>query len=93
MSGNAKSTKSSWVDPDEAAEWSDDAFTRAEVRDGEKLVRPAGGTLTKRGRPRLDQPKQQITLRLDKSVIDRFRESGPGWQGRINEALKKAVAS
>jgi uncharacterized protein (DUF4415 family) len=33
--------------------------------------------------------KQQITLRLDRDVIERFRATGPGWQARINEALKR----
>jgi uncharacterized protein (DUF4415 family) len=35
--------------------------------------------------------KRQVTLRLDPDVIERFREGGPGWQGRINEALRKAM--
>ena len=35
-----------------------------------------------RGRPPLrDRAKQQVTLRLDPDVIDKFREGGPGWQG------------
>lgn len=92
MAGNEKPTKTPWVDPDDAPEWTADVFERAEVRDGERLVRPATGTLTKRGRPKLEQPKKQITLRLDQDVIDRLRAGGPGWQGRINEILKKAVA-
>ncbi|WP_425230692.1 BrnA antitoxin family protein [Sphingomonas sp.] len=32
-----------------------------------------------------------MTLRLDQDVVEPFREDGPGWQGRINEALRKAV--
>ncbi|MGX5719432.1 BrnA antitoxin family protein [Shinella zoogloeoides] len=44
-----------------------------------------------RGRPSLAHPKKQITLRLDEDVIARFRESGKGWQGRMNEALRKAA--
>jgi uncharacterized protein (DUF4415 family) len=32
-----------------------------------------------------------MTLRLDPDVLDRFRVDGPGWQGRINAALRKAV--
>jgi len=32
-----------------------------------------------------------VTLRLDPDVLDRFRADGPGWQGRINAALRKAV--
>lgn len=44
-----------------------------------------------RGRPRVDNPKKQVTLRIDADVLDRLRQSGPGWQSRANEALKKAV--
>ena len=44
-----------------------------------------------RGRPPLDSPKKQVTLRLDADVLDRLRQSGPGWQSRINEVLKKVV--
>jgi uncharacterized protein (DUF4415 family) len=35
--------------------------------------------------------KRWVTLPLDPDIIERFREGGPGWQGRINEALRKAV--
>jgi uncharacterized protein (DUF4415 family) len=44
-----------------------------------------------RGRPAVAHPKKQITLRLDEDVIAKFRETGKGWQGRLNEALRKAV--
>ena len=37
--------------------------------------------------------KQQVTLRLDRDVLERFRSTGSGWQGRINEALRKARVS
>ena len=36
-------------------------------------------------------PKRQVTLRLDQEVLDGFRETGPGWQGRINETLRKSL--
>jgi len=84
-------TGPNWVDPDDAPEWSDEVFERAEIRHGDEVVRPAAGTLTRRGRPKLEKPKRQVTLRLDSDVIDRFRETGPGWQSRINEILRKAV--
>ncbi|MFO1071113.1 MAG: BrnA antitoxin family protein [Geminicoccaceae bacterium] len=45
----------------------------------------------RRGRPRLDAPKVSVTLRLDADVLERFRATGPGWQTRINEALRKAA--
>ncbi|CAH0262322.1 hypothetical protein AGRO_0083 [Agrobacterium sp. ATCC 31749] len=44
-----------------------------------------------RGRPTLDKPKKQVTLRLDEDVLERFREGGKGWQSRINNALRKAA--
>ncbi len=91
MAENANVTDTTWTDPDDAPEWSEAVFERAEIRIGDDVVRPAQGTLTKRGRPRLEEPKKQVTLRLDQVVIDRFRQSGPGWQGRINEVLRKAV--
>ena len=91
MQKNEDATKRSWVDPDDAPEWSDDVFERAELRKGNEVLRPATGTLTRRGRPRLDNPKRQVTLRLDSEVIDGLRATGPGWQGRANEILRKAV--
>jgi len=44
-----------------------------------------------RGRPPVDNPKKQVTLRLDADVVDRFRASGRGWQSRMNLALRKAA--
>ncbi len=35
--------------------------------------------------------KEQVTLRLDRDVLDHFQEDGPGWQERINAALRKAA--
>ena len=44
-----------------------------------------------RGRPLSKNPKVSTTLRLDPDVLERFKADGPGWQGRINAALRKAV--
>jgi uncharacterized protein (DUF4415 family) len=53
-----------------------------------KLVRGRG----QRG-PQKEPTKQQVTLRLDRDVIERFRATGPGWQRRVNETLRKAKVS
>ncbi len=50
-----------------------------------------GGKPVKRGRPRLDEPKKVVNLRLSKKVIDTFRAGGPGWQTRINAALESWI--
>lgn len=44
-----------------------------------------------RGRPRLERPKEQVTMRLDADVLNALRASGPGWQSRVNEILRVAV--
>jgi uncharacterized protein (DUF4415 family) len=91
MLRKGRGINSKWVDPDDAPEWTEDQFERAEIRHGDTVIRPADGTLTKRGRPKAENPKRQVTLRLDSEVIDHFRASGPGWQTKINDVLKKAV--
>jgi len=35
--------------------------------------------------------KQLVSLRIDQDVLEYFQEGGPGWQDRINEALRKAA--
>ncbi|MBF0167918.1 MAG: BrnA antitoxin family protein [Alphaproteobacteria bacterium] len=43
------------------------------------------------GRPRLQNPKLAIKLRLSPDVVAYFRATGKGWQTRIDETLRKAV--
>jgi uncharacterized protein (DUF4415 family) len=50
-----------------------------------------GGKPLKRGRPKSTSAKQQVTLRLDQDVLERFRAGGAGWQSRINAALRQAA--
>lgn len=35
--------------------------------------------------------KEQITLRIDREVLDHFQKDGPGWQERIVDALRQAA--
>jgi uncharacterized protein (DUF4415 family) len=35
--------------------------------------------------------RELVSLRIDQDVLEHFREGGPGWQDRINEALRKAA--
>jgi uncharacterized protein (DUF4415 family) len=44
-----------------------------------------------RGRPKSAVTKQQVTLRIDRDVLDKFRSTGDGWQRRINDVLRKAA--
>ncbi len=38
-----------------------------------------------------DEEKERITIRLDKDILDFFREKGKGYQSRINNALRAFV--
>jgi uncharacterized protein (DUF4415 family) len=44
-----------------------------------------------RGRPAVENPKKQVTLRLDADVVARYKSTGRGWQSRLNDDLRKAV--
>jgi uncharacterized protein (DUF4415 family) len=35
--------------------------------------------------------KQLVSLRIDEDVLEHFQQGGPGWQDRINDALRKAA--
>lgn len=41
--------------------------------------------------PQKAPTKQLVSLRIDPDVLEHFRGTGPGWQGRINAALRKAA--
>ena len=41
--------------------------------------------------PSIANAKELVSLRIDRDVLEYFQESGPGWQDRINEALKRVA--
>lgn len=42
-------------------------------------------------KPALPGVKETVSLRIDRDVLDHFQADGPGWQDRINAALRKAA--
>jgi uncharacterized protein (DUF4415 family) len=93
MNANEDDMTRSWTDPDDAPEWPDEPWSRAQIAVGGEVVREASGTLTRRGRPPVgDAPKQQVTLRLPRQVIDHFKAGGAGWQTRIGEVLQRHIS-
>ena len=79
---------------DENPEWTEEDFARA---------RPAGEVhspeivellVRKRGRPagsKNARQKEQIALRVDADVLAAYKAGGPGWQTRMNDALREAL--
>lgn len=41
--------------------------------------------------PSVPGAKEMVSLRIDRDVLDFFQDEGPGWQERINAALRKAA--
>ncbi|KFL27699.1 MAG: BrnA antitoxin family protein [Devosia nanyangense] len=35
--------------------------------------------------------KETVSLRLDRDVLEHFQDDGPGWQDRINAALRTFI--
>jgi uncharacterized protein (DUF4415 family) len=70
-------------------EWTEADFARARpISDFPELA--AAFPKSKGGRPR-GSDKQQVSLRLDKDIVAGFKAGGPGWQSRMNEALRDAL--
>jgi uncharacterized protein (DUF4415 family) len=63
----------------------DDAPDLSENPWAEKL----SATPVMRGRPKSERTKISTTIRLDADVVERFKAEGPGWQSRINDALRE----
>jgi uncharacterized protein (DUF4415 family) len=70
-------------DYEEIPELTEEWFKRATLH--------IGGVPVPRGRPKLKNPKEPVSLRLDPDVLAHFRRSGRGWQSRINAVLRKAA--
>ena len=82
---SAKRRKSARTSPsaDEAPEITDRLVAEADLRRGGKLIR--------RGRPKLANPRRLLSLRLPPEVIAGWKASGPGWQTRMAEVLRRST--
>ena len=84
--------------PDPAFDHDNPEWTRkdfAGAAQGDAIPREIREAFSGRGRPARPaaELKQQVTLRLSPEVLNHFRETGKGWQTRIDEALKRAIAA
>ena len=83
-------SREDWDTVSDNPEWTEEDFRKARPF-AEVFPELAESIRRSRGRPVLDNPKKQVTLRLDDEVVTRLRAGGPGWQSRINDILRKAV--
>ena len=74
------------ADPDNP-EWTAEDFAKARPF-AEAFPELAASIKRARGRPRVQEPKQAVTLRLSPSTISRFKAKGGGWRARMAKALE-----
>ena len=80
MKGKSAGTRRTSSRPSkELPELSDEMLSRAVLKRGGRRV----------GRPKSENAKVAISLRLPPDVLDRWRSSGTGWQTRMAEVLAK----
>ena len=56
-----------------------------------KAIEAAREEMRARGQrgPQKTPTKERVTLRLDREIVARYRDGGPGWQTRLNDDLVK----
>ena len=57
--------------------------------DKDEMLAGIASARKRRGRPAGSGTKEQVAIRLDHDVLAAFRAGGPGWQTRMNEALRE----
>jgi len=65
------------------------AFDQAEAAFKSATTKPAEAAPVKSNPP--PEGKELVSLRLDRAVLEHFQDDGPGWQERINAALRTAA--
>lgn len=82
------------ADFDENPVWTPEMHARARPADEVHGTEIAASMVRKPGRPvgyRKPNAKKSVTLRLDPDVIEAWRATGPGWNGRMNDVLRQAL--
>lgn len=54
-------------------------------------IEPAPAPAPARAPSALPAARETVSLRIDRDVLEHFQADGPGWQERINLALRRAV--
>ena len=78
-------------DPRQAAEAAFRAVTRKVPEGPAPDGKSADGKPKPAAKAAVPGVRETVSLRLDRDVLDHFQEDGPGWQDRINAALRKAA--
>lgn len=85
MSENKPNMPGTWIDPDDAPELDAQFFREADLYQGDQLIRRG------RGRPKLASRKVLLSVRYSPEVVTYFRQTGEGWQSRMDAVLREYI--
>ncbi|MFA7495046.1 MAG: BrnA antitoxin family protein [Acidithiobacillus sp.] len=85
MSENKPNLPSTLVDSDDAPELDAQFFREAGLYQGDQLIRRG------RGRPKLASRKVLLSVRYSPEVVAYFRQTGEGWQSRMDAVLREYI--
>ena len=86
---NGDYTQEDWDEVCDSPGLTDEDFVRA--RPAAEVLPELAAAMRKRRGPQKAPTKALFSFRIDRDVLDSYRATGPGWQGRMNEALRKAA--
>jgi uncharacterized protein (DUF4415 family) len=69
-------------------EWTERSFVKA--KPFADAFPDLAKTIRRRGRQK-KPTKQAVSIRLSKDVLEHYRSTGPDWQSRVDNALRKAA--
>lgn len=83
-------SREDWDAVSDNPEWTEEDFRRARPFSDvfPDLAASVREEIRKRGPMRT---KEAISIRLDMDLIERLRATGPGWQSRVNDALREWI--
>ncbi|MEY3841835.1 MAG: BrnA antitoxin family protein [Brevundimonas sp.] len=76
---------------DDNPDWTEADFARAKGPDTLSTEELAAFPRTRVRSVQKAPTKRPISLRVDADILDSYRATGPGWQVRMNDALRKAM--
>jgi uncharacterized protein (DUF4415 family) len=83
-------------DPDDAPEFTAEMAAGAQIAIGDRIIREADPPLgTRRGRPPKPEAdrKELVSIRLSPDVVQWLRASGPGWQTRLEDLVRREMGT
>jgi uncharacterized protein (DUF4415 family) len=89
---NPHYSQEDWDEVSDNPEWTKEDFAKAKPF-AEVFPEMAASLARARGErgPQKAPTKVAISIRLSQDVLDAFKAGGPGWQSRIDEALRAAI--